>query len=194
MTMPPREPWTQERFFAWAEAQDAGYEFDGVQPVAMPDGNVAHSLITRNLLAALHTRLRGSDYHVLGLNAGLATVGEAVRYPDALVTCSKFEPTDRTIPDVVVVFEVLGPGSGHTDRIVKFREYTAVPSIRRYVVLESTSVGLTVLERTTPDEAWRLIVLMTSAEVLGLPEIGIDVPVAELYEDITFPEDEVALT
>jgi hypothetical protein len=23
------EPWTQERFFAWAEAQDPGYEFDG---------------------------------------------------------------------------------------------------------------------------------------------------------------------
>ncbi len=27
------EPWTQERFFAWAEAQDPGYEFDGVRPV-----------------------------------------------------------------------------------------------------------------------------------------------------------------
>jgi hypothetical protein len=46
--------------------------------------------------------------------------------------------------------------SGRTDRIAKVREYAAVPSIKRYVILESTSVGLTVMERSRPEDAWRV--------------------------------------
>jgi len=78
----------------------------------------------------------------------------AIRYPDALVTCSRFENEDRVISGVIVVFEVLSPTSGRIDRILKVREYAALPSIRRYVILESTGVGVTVMERTEPDEAW----------------------------------------
>jgi Uma2 family endonuclease len=159
MTSPLRKPWTQEQFFAWAEAQDARYEFDGTQPVAMTGGNAGHALISQSLHRALYQRLRGGPCQPLGPDAGLQTVGTAVRYPDALVTCSKFALTDYTIPGVVVVFEVLSPTSGRTDRIAKVREYAAVSSIRRYVILESTGVGLTLLERATPDEAWRTTVL-----------------------------------
>jgi Uma2 family endonuclease len=188
MTIPLRKPWTQEQFFAWAEAQDARYEFDGSEPVAMTGGNAGHALIMRSLHRALDLRLRRGPCRPLGPDAGVETAGTAVRYPDALVTCSRFELTDRTIPGVVVIFEVLSPTSGRNDRIVKVREYAAVPSIRRYVILESTGIGLMVLERTTPDEAWRTSVL-TSGDVLALPEIGIDVPVMELYEGIDFPDE-----
>ena len=41
-----------------------------------------------------------------------------------------------------MVFEVLSPSSGQTDRIVKVREYASVPTVRRYVILEYTSAGL----------------------------------------------------
>ena len=36
-------------------------------------------------------------------------IGEGVRFPDALITCTKFPGTERLAPDVVVVFEVLSP-------------------------------------------------------------------------------------
>jgi Uma2 family endonuclease len=91
------------------------------------------------------------------------------------------------VEGVVVVFEVLSPTSGRTDRIVKVREYRAVPSILRYVILEYTSVGLTVLERATGDEPWRATAL-TAEDTLGMSEIGIEVPVAELYENADLPD------
>jgi Uma2 family endonuclease len=191
MNIALRKPWTQDRFFAWAEAQDVRYEFDGVQPVAMTGGTNGASAIGINLITALRSRLRGSGCRPLGPDAGVETVNEAIRYPDALVTCSKFELADHTIPGVVVVFEVLSPTSGRVDRIVKVREYAAVPSIRRYVILESASVALTVMERAGPEEAWRTTVL-TDGDMLRMPEIGIEVPVAELYEDITFPDQDEA--
>ena len=191
MTIAIRKPWTQERFFPWAEAQDIRYEFDGVQPVAMTGGNAAHSMVMRNVNFALLARLRGRPCQPLGPDAGVETINKAVRYPDALVTCSKFEHADLTIPGVVAVFEVLNPTSGRVDRITKVREYAAVPSIRRYVILESASVGLTVMEREGPGEAWRTTVL-TNDDILRMPDIGIEIPVSEIYEDITFPDQDAA--
>jgi Uma2 family endonuclease len=125
----------------------------------MTGRNAGHSAIAINVQTALRNKLRGSRCSSLGPDAGVETVNNAVRYPDDLVTCSKFDLTDRTIPGVVVVFEVLSPSSGRVDRIVKVREYAAVPSIRRYVILESTGVGVTVMERAEPAEAWRTTVL-----------------------------------
>lgn len=193
MNLAIRKPWTQEQFFAWAEAQEMRYEFDGFQPVAMNGGNAGHNRMLRNLHRALDARLRGGPCEPLGPDAGVETIKPAVRYPDALVACSKFDLADRTIPGVVIVFEIISPSISRTDRIVKVREYAAVPSIRRYVILESNGIGLTVFERTTPDESWRACTLAKD-DILRMPEIGIEIPVAEFYEDIVFPENDEAST
>ena len=76
---------TREQFFAWAEADGGRWEFDGFEPVATTGGTANHSRIVRNLHVALGTRLRGGGCEPLGPDAGVATVGDAVRYPDALV-------------------------------------------------------------------------------------------------------------
>jgi len=184
MTIALRRPrMTREEFFSWAQSQDVRYEFDGVEPVAMTGGTVDHNQISQNIQFALRTRLRGSACRPLGPDAGVATVGDTVRYPDALVTCAKVAGTAHLVPGVVVVFEVLSPSSGRTDRIEKVREYRAVPSIRRYVILECTSIGLTVFERREANDGWTASTL-TADDVLRMQEIGIEVPVAELYRDV----------
>ncbi len=174
---------TREAFFDWAQAQNARYEFDGFQPVAMTGGSLNHNQISHNIYGGLRTRLRGSGCRPFGQDAGLATIGDAVRYPDALVTCSKVSGTARLVPGVVVVFEVLSPTSGRTDRIEKVREYHAVPSIRRYVILERASIGATVLVRADGAEAWAATAL-TEADTLRMPEIGIEIPLTDFYEDV----------
>ena len=178
---------TREQFFAWAQARDERYEFDGFEPVAMTGGTVNHSRIARNLGFALRARLQGSGCEPLGPDAGLATVGDAVRYPDALVTCTETPGSAHVVAGVVAVFEVLSPTSGRSDRIVKVREYGAVPTILRYVILEYASIGLTVLERANGDEPWRVTAL-TAEDTLRMPEIGIEIAVAELYENVDLPD------
>jgi Uma2 family endonuclease len=86
---------------------------------------------------------------------------------------------------------VLSPTSGRTDRIFKVREYAAVSSVRRYVILESASVGLQVLERSNDDQPWTATAL-TGDDILRMPEIGIEVPVGEFYEDVDFGGDATA--
>ena len=149
---PPRM--TREQFFDWASANGGRYEFDGSEPIAMTGGTADHNQITFNIHLAFQSRLPGTGCSAFGSDAGVATVGSTVRYPDGLVTCAAFPGSSLLIPGVVVVFGVLSPSSGQTDRILKVREYDSVASIRRYVIQECTSKGLTVLARENGDDDW----------------------------------------
>ncbi len=189
MSAPLRKPWTQDEFFAWVGSQEGRYEFDGFAPVGMTGGTANHNRIVFNVQAALMERLRGGPCEPLGPDAGLVTLGNAVRYPDALVTCSRFAGTALTIPGVVVVFEVVSLTSSRIDRLVKVREYAAVPSIRRYVIVESSTVGITVFERPDAQTAWSAATL-TGDEILHLPEIGTEIPVAAFYERVELSDED----
>ena len=187
MNVALRQPlMTREQFFAWAQVQEGRFEFDGFRPVAMTGGNLRHNVIHFNIHVALRERLKGTGCRPLGSDAGVATIGDAVRYPDGVVTCKPFTGDEYVLPEPVAVFEVISPTSGRVDRIIKVREYAAVPSILRYVLVESASIGLTVLERRSGGEKWSATTLMAE-DVLALPEMGIEIPVAELYEGVDFP-------
>ena len=173
-------PMTAEQFLDWAQAQPARHEFDGTRPVAMAGGDLGHSSLIRNINRALANRLAGHPCEPLGPDAAIATIAEAVRYPDAVVTCTPFSDRDRLVPDPVVVFEVVSPSSVRTDHVTKLREYQAVPSIRRYIIVEPGAVALTVLSRDHADEVFHATGL-TETDILALPEIGIEIPLAELY-------------
>lgn len=179
---------TREEFFPWAVAQDERYEFDGFAPVLMTGGTPRHSRICHNVWAALRARLRGTSREALGPDAGVATIGQTVRYPDAVISDVRTPDDARLMLGVVAVFEVISPTACRIDRIVKLREYRAVPSIRRYVIVEHASAALTVFFRAEDVLDWTAVAL-TAEDVLDMPEIGISVPVMELYDGIVFPTD-----
>ena len=178
---------TQEEFFPWAEAQNERYEFDGFQPVAMPGGSRNHSRIIRNINLQLSQRLGDSGpCEALASDAGIQTIGKAVRYPDGVVSCTDSDGRDRLIPNPVIVFEVISPSSIREDRIIKPAEYATVPSIKRYIIVEQTVIGLTVLWREH-DEPWHFQTLK-SGDTLTLPEIGVEIPVDLFYARVNFDE------
>ncbi len=190
MSAPLNQPWTQEEFLAWADATEGRYEFDGFRPVAMTGGTIGHSDISGNLITALRTRMRGSRCRAFA-EAGVETVNNAIRYPDVLITCSKTEREDRLTTGVVAVFEIISPTSARVDRIVKVQEYLAVPSIRRYVIVESAYMGLTVMERSDGAESWSTTTLQRE-DALRMPDLGVEIPVAEIYEGMDYPNPEAA--
>ena len=184
-----RRPMTQKEFFDWAETQDIRYEFDGLQPVAMTGGDLGHSSLIRNVNRQLGNRLQGKSCKPLGPDAGVATIGDTVRYPDAVVTCTKFSARDRVVPNPVIVFEVVSPSSVRIDRVVKLREYQAVSTIRRYVIVEPDAIAITVFSRDHEGEAFRATGLAED-DILELTEVGIEIPVAAIYEGIVFDKQQ----
>lgn len=187
MNVALQKPWTPERFLAWAETQEEPYEFDGNQPVAMTGGSQNHDRITGNIYTALRSRLRGTPCSNHGPNLGVRTINSKIRYPDALITCTKFPGSEKIAPNVVVVFEVVSSSSSSTDRIEKVREYAMVNSIRRYIIIETNFGGLLVLHRKVAEDDWTALTL-TGDDILEIPEVSISIPVNELYENVDFAE------
>jgi len=180
-----RPQMTQDEFLAWAQTRGVRYEFDGFQPVAMTGASVNHNHIVRNIHRALYARLRGSGCYPMGPDDGVATIGDAIRYPDAVITCTRTLGTSHVVERPVVVFEVISPGNSAIDRITKVREYLAVPTIHTYVIVEQNSIGLTMLRRHDSN-AW-IAATLTADDVLRLHEPDVDLPVAELYETVDLP-------
>ena len=187
MNLALRKPMMLAEFLEWEERQPLRYEFDGVRPVAMTGGTAGHADIQANLAAALRTRLRGNPCRFYGSDLKFQVAEGHVRYPDGMVVCSPVDRTATVVYDPVVVFEVLSPSTAGNDRIVKAREYQATPSVQRYVMLEQDAVGATVYARC--GEAWTHEILVADS-ILALPEIGVSLPLTELYEGLVFEAEQ----
>jgi Uma2 family endonuclease len=186
MNLALRKPMTLAEFLQWEERQEHKYEFDGTRAVAMVGVTIAHSTVQGNLTVSLITKLRGKPCRFHGPEVKIEAAGH-IRYPDGFVSCSAL-PNDATVVhDPVVIFEILSPSTSRTDRIEKNEEYRATPSVQRYIILEQDSVAATVFSRAGDDWVGHVV---TGEAILAMPEIGIEVPLAEFYEGLVFDEPE----
>jgi Uma2 family endonuclease len=182
--------WSRERFLTWVETRtdDHGYEFDGVRPVAMAPATLGHNEIARNIREKIRVRLpAGTGCRTYGPQQPIETVGGALREPDAFIACSAQRRTSVTISAPVIVFEVLSSGKENRQRDEedKVDEYESVPTILRYVIVESERRGIRVFWREPGDRAWRREP-PDAAGPLRLPEFGIALTFDEIYEGVDF--------
>ena len=175
-----REAMTPEEFLAWEAKQELKWEFDGFQPVAMVGATLVHAAIQGNIIIALGNRLRGRPCRPFGSDVKVQ-IGPRYRYPDVLVSCSPTTPGVTVAADPVVIFEVLSESTARTDKTTKLTEYCSLPSVQHYVMLEQDQAFATVVSRNAT--GWGLETLGADG-VLAMPEIGVEVPMSELYEGL----------
>ena len=132
-------------------------------------------------MAELTARLRGGPCEAFTEGLKVMAAG-SVRYPDAFVACGPNANAATVAENPVVVFEVLSPSTAGTDIVVKNREYRATASILRYVILMQDRMRATVQERRGED--WLGTSLTEADAVLEMPEIGVSLPLAALYEGV----------
>ena len=186
MSVTLRKPMTLAEFLAWEERQELRWEYDGFAPVAMTGGTNAHEAIGGALRALLFVALRGRSCQVRGPTMKIEVAGR-IRYPDALVFCSRATPGQTVITDPVVVFEVISPSTSRIDRLQKLREYQDTPSIQRYVILESDAIAATTYTRHGSDF---VVGVLTGDDALVMPEIEVSIPLRDIYADVPLPEDD----
>jgi Uma2 family endonuclease len=182
MNVALRKRMTLAEFLDWEGQQPLRYEFDGDQPIAMTGGTLAHALVQRNLAISVGGRLRRHPCQFVGNDLKVEVVGK-IRYPDGFVFCSAPPAQSTVVRDPVVIFEVLSDSTARSDLVTKNHEYAATPSVQRYVILSQDEVAGTMFERVGSDWVGHLL---AADAVLRMPEIGIEVPLAEFYEGVDF--------
>jgi Uma2 family endonuclease len=167
------------------------HEFlDGVV-YAMSGAGSNHVLIATNCVSFLHSRLRGKRCRSFNSDGKIRVrLPGQIRfyYPDASVVCRR-NPGDSPFQDEpVVIVEVLSQGTRRIDQGEKKDAYLTIPSLRVYALVEQESPEVVVFRKTAQDFVREFYAGLDS--VIPLPEIDIELPLAEVYEEIEFSPEE----
>jgi Uma2 family endonuclease len=186
MTEAAPRRWTVEEFFAWQERQSERYELVDGFPVRMMAGakNV-HDDIVVNVVAELRNQLRGGGCRPFTSDGSIETKPGQIRRPDVGVDCGRRDPnaTIATLPRVVV--EVLSPTTRDFDTIGKLEEYKLVDSLERIVVIEPNAPEIIIWARGA-DRSWRKDFRLGLDQEIDTPEIGVTLPLKEVYDEVEF--------
>ena len=168
---------TLDEYFALEGASERRFEFRDGEIVCMSGGTRQHGKIATNSCVSLATRLAGKGCSAYtGDTALYVPAGLPYRYPDASVVCG--EERFRAIGSLdalenpVLIVEVLSKSTADYDRGTKFEEYKSITGFREYLLVEQTRVRIA--HRTKLED------------VISVASVGIEVPVAELYEGVVF--------
>jgi len=182
MNIALRKALTVDDYLAWAEtqAEAARTELISGQIVAMSPELVAHNRTKIKVLFALQRAIEAAKIEAEVFTDGLTVPIEihTAYEPDASVRLGpRLSARDRTIPDPIIVVEVLSPTSVHMDTSAKLIGYFKLPSVEHYLVIDPESREVTHHARGAAD---RIASQTLSSGTLKLDPPGIVVEVADL--------------
>lgn len=159
---------------------------------AMAGARVLHNRLASRIVGMLYERLRGKPCEGFDSDARVRISNHSdVRfyYPDAMIVCNSDsdESTFQTRP--VVLFEVLSSATRRIDEKEKKDAYLSIPSLRCYIMVEQATAALVVYRRTETGFEPELYSGLDS--VIPLPEVGIELPLEELYRGLELTEEPI---
>ncbi len=182
---------TEQDYLAGELVSSVKHEYIGGTLHAMAGAGNRHHTIADNITGELRTRLKGRPFNSdTKVHIRLPT-HTRYYYPDALVVCRSNPETDSFQDDPVVVVEVLSDSTRRLDDGEKRDGYLTIPSLRVYLLVEQDEAAVIVYRRT--EQGFVREVYVGRDAVLQLPEIGIELPLAEIYERIEWPSESESL-
>jgi Uma2 family endonuclease len=171
-------------FLSREERQPERFERAGGVVRMMSGGTAAHDRIAVDIAAELRSALRGSDCAAHGSSLKVVSPRADVMYPDAFVRCGRLEPGSTVVADPVIVFEVLSQDTAQRELTLKRLAYKTIPSLKVIVYVHQDRLRIDLVRRQA-DGPWDDGQPLESLEArLDLPELGISLPLAEVYDGV----------
>jgi len=189
MAAPVRQHYyTPEEYLAQERKAEFKSEYIAGQIVAMSGASREHNLMTANLARVLGSQLldRPCEVYVSDMRVKVTERG-MYTYPDTVVVCddARFEDEQvDTLLNPTLIVEVLSPSTEAYDRGAKFGYYRQLPSLQEYLLVAQDQVLIEHFVRE--DEGWLLTETADLSEIVQLPSIACELPVAEVYRKVAF--------
>jgi Uma2 family endonuclease len=169
------------------------HEYLGGFVYAMAGARNVHNLIATNTLVNLGSRLRGKRCRPFNSDTKIRVrLPNQVRfyYPEVSVICRPNPPQDSFQDEPAAIFEVLSKKTRRIDEGEKKDAYLTIPSLGVYALIEQDTAAVVVYRRT--EQGFVREVYEGLDAVLPLPEIDVELPLAEIYEAVEFmPETDL---
>jgi Uma2 family endonuclease len=170
------------------------YEYHDGYIQAMAGGTLNHGLICGNVFGELRSALKAQSRDCRAMTSEIKLYIAAENcflYPDAMVVCgdiAKAAATENAVTNPVLIVEVLSKTTASYDRGDKFHLYRQIASLQEYVLIEQDKAQAEVYQRQAG--LWKITRITGLEQHLYLHSIGVEIPLANLYEDVEFAAEE----
>jgi Uma2 family endonuclease len=168
---------------------DSKHEFIAGHVYAMTGASFQHNLIVANLVAELRLQFKQRPCAVLSNDMRVRIEqADAVTYPDIVALCEQasfYSQRSDVLLNPALLVEVLSPSTEAYDRGGKFALYRQIPSLREYVLIAQDRYSVEVFTRQD-DGRWLLSVLNEPDVLVAFESIGCQIPLAEIYDKVSF--------
>ena len=162
-------------------------EYINGEIIAMSGASFAHNLITANIAALLHARLRDSDCIVFAndMRIRIPSTPRSYFYPDVGVLCGDPHFEDSvfdTLLNPIVIVEVLSPSTEAYDRGEKFMHYRQLRSLQEYILVSQEKIYVEHYRRQASQ--WVLTDFQKLDQRMPVAAIQCELPLQEIYENV----------
>ena len=172
-----------EDYLAGERVSQQKHEYLAGVIYAMAGTTIGHGRIAGNIYRQLGNQLGGRRCEALSSEIKVRIRKDAADffyYPDVTVDCSDAGDASLFAEEPRVIFEVLSPDTERIDRGEKLRNYQGLASLDVYVLVDQFHVAVTLYRRTA--DGWVSEFLTEKTDVLALPTIECELPLAAIYE------------
>jgi Uma2 family endonuclease len=179
-----------EEYLEWEEKSEIKHEYIDGEIFAMAGASDDHWTIVSNASSILKAHLKGSGCRQLGDVKAKIFHRRRFYYPDLMVTCDDRDQADRYVKRYYkLIIEVLSDSTEGFDRGDKFQDYRRSDSLEEYVLISQNQINVDAYRKNLAGR-WELQAYQTGDRV-ELVSLGLDFPIADLYEDVTLPPQEI---
>ena len=181
----PTVKWTLDEFLAFEDRQLVKHQLIAGRVYEMAGGTGEHNTVSVNALGEAYLRLRGSNHRVFGSDMLIKVDDHNAVYPDVSIVYGAPVYDDSrhlALLNPFVVVEVTSPSSINDDRGWKLERYQSLPSLRAALVIDQHRVHADLYTRG--DSGWQLQTFSALDEAVPLPDLGIELPLAEVYRGV----------
>jgi Uma2 family endonuclease len=169
---------TVAEFLNCDDGTDTRYELIDGRPVAMAPASPNHSIIASKIAGALESGLKHPCYASVEAGVVRPDRNDAFYEADIVVSCSPSQRGMATVPNPVVIIEVLSSSTIEHDRGRKAYDYSQIDSVQEIVLVSSEQRHVVIWRRR--GSKWEVEHLIGDA-VLGLELVRLAIPFAAIY-------------
>lgn len=179
---------TAEEYLEQERTSTEKHEYFDGEIFAMSGAGLAHNKIFSNLFIELGIKLKGSKCTPYGSDMRMHIPENTLfSYLDISIYCngnstSNTDEESLILPSVVI--EILSPSTKAYHRGNKFKLYRDIPSLKAYLLIDSQTVSIEAFH-INENQNWELKEYKTMNDQLKLVSLGFDVPVAEIYRNVS---------
>ena len=175
--------YTVDEYFALEERSPIRHEYHYGKLIAMPGESKNANEIAGNCYRAFHQALRKRGFRVFFEDVRTVVKdGKIYRYPDVVVADEEDENHTHNIKKPRILVEVTSESSKYRDNVTKLREYSKMPNLDYYVVIDQAIISVEVYSRK--DNSWNYQFLENLSDVVSFSIFDMSLSVEAIYENI----------